>query len=300
MPIGSIDISPTYAGKRDIAVGIRTGDADEAEVLWVVQSGGYAGWKSQDLTQLNDAQGDPVGDIDIEALKFSPTYVGDAAIAIVFSNDEGAATDGTFYNIALRDLSSTSDVTGWAFTSSVEVKNQESDAGDSPDADEITIADLELPSDFSGQSASLRRAYISTDDGYITGLDTGIFRIDDTTVYTLMDTTTSLYEGKRIHSIAYYGTYASGKLIAGEAMGDACTAAVPTWFTDSPTVCPVPCWYPALKPPTGAGADCCGSETHGKNMGNADVIWSKDGTLAYAGTSSLGIVHADGYQRLSL
>ena len=35
-------------------------------------------------------------------------------------------------------------------------------------------------------------------------------------------------------------------------MGFPCTATVPTWFTDSPTTCPIPCWYPALKPTTGA------------------------------------------------
>ena len=78
----------------------------------------------------------------------------------------------------------------------------------------------------------------------------GIYRIDDTTIYVLMDTTATV--DKSIYSIAYFGTYASGKLLAGERMGFPCTATVPTWFTDSPTTCPIPCWYPALKPTTGA------------------------------------------------
>ena len=63
---------------------------------------------------------------------------------------------------------------------------------------------------------------------------------------------TSNVVNKSIYSIAYFGTYASGKLLAGERMGFPCTATVPTWFTDSPTTCPIPCWYPALKPTTGA------------------------------------------------
>ena len=63
---------------------------------------------------------------------------------------------------------------------------------------------------------------------------------------------TSSNADKSIYSIAYFGTYASGKLLAGERMGFPCTATVPTWFTDSPTTCPIPCWYPALKPTTGA------------------------------------------------
>ena len=66
----------------------------------------------------------------------------------------------------------------------------------------------------------------------------------------LMDTPTDV--NKSIYTIAYFGTYASGKLLAGERMGFPCTATVPTWFTDSPTTCPIPCWYPALKPTTGA------------------------------------------------
>ena len=75
-------------------------------------------------------------------------------------------------------------------------------------------------------------------DYCVAGVNHGIYRIDDNVVYTLMDNTNM--PGKAIYSIAYWGTYASGKLLAGEMLGYTCTATVPVWFTDSPTVCPDP------------------------------------------------------------
>jgi hypothetical protein len=124
----------------------------------------------------------------------------------------------------------------------------------------------------------LRRYYISIDDAGITG-KAGIYRFDYTIGYWLMPITST----KRISSIAYYGTYASGKLLAGEVLGNPCSATVMTWFTDAPTTCPIPCWYPALKPPTGAAGtnNCTGS-----GYGNAQVAWAPDGSIAYVATAS--------------
>ena len=287
LAIGAIDISPNYGGKRDIAVGVRTGDGTNALKIYLLQTGGFTGWKPQTIANLN-ANAAPITTADVVALKFSPTYVGDASIAVVLALPALAtADDGTFFNIALRDLStSANNIVGWAFPKSIEVKNSTATLGASPDATTIILADLELPSDFSGQSASLRRAYISLDAGGVATPDnSGIYRIDDTTVYELLDTTGQTATGKRITSIAYFGTYASGKLLAGEFNGQSCTATVPTWFTDSPTVCPVPCWYPALKPTTGAGICNCGVGIVAP--GHAWVTWSNDGSLAYVATSSL-------------
>jgi len=267
--IGCIDVSPDYGGKRDIAVGIRTGTAAAAFTIYVVQSRGFASWVLQSVTPT-------AATADVLALKFSPTYVGDAAMAVVYAD-----TSDTFYDVALRDLDD-NDVNEWVFgTPATSVEVTAGVAGTSPTATLILTADLELPSDFSGQSASLRRAYVSTDDTGAGGLSAGIFRMDDTTVYALMDLTGNTT--KRVASIAYYGTYASGKLLAGEVLGDDCAATVPTWFTDSPTTCPIPCWYPALKPTTGAaGTIAC----NGTNQGNAQVAWRPDGVLALVGTGS--------------
>jgi hypothetical protein len=294
--ISCIDISPSYgSGRRDIAVGVRRGVAALQMDMYVIQTGGFTGWVLQTWPvgslnlNLGSIDNPIVGGLgaDVVALKFSPTYVGDASLAVVFAaNTTNVAVDlGTFYNVALRDLSSgVNNIVGWAFPRSVEM-TATGVQGSSPDTSQIVSADLELPADFSGQSASLRRAYVSTD---AIADNTGIYRADDTTVYQLMNTT-GLYNaglGKRINSIAYFGTYASGKLLAGEYNGSTCTATVPTWFTDSPTVCPVPCWYPALKPTTGSAICNCGVGVMA--TGHASVVWSIDGTLAYAATSSLG------------
>ena len=103
----------------------------------------------------------------MEALKFSPTYVGDSSLVVVFSTGTGAGADtGTFYNVAIRDISTSgNNIVGWVWANSIEVvePNSPAMAGDSPASTTIVNADLQLPSDFSGQSASLRRAYISLD-----------------------------------------------------------------------------------------------------------------------------------------
>ena len=268
--IGCIDISPDYGGKRDIAVGIREGDGSGNFRIYVLQSISFANWKLQTVTPTVAGT-----TADILDLKFSPTYVGDSSLAVVFAN-----ANNTYYDVALRDLSN-NDIASWVFDPT-SVMVSDTNISDSPTASEIYTADLELPSDFSGQSASLRRVYISTDAAG-TGNSVGIFRLDNSTVYVLMDTTGLI--DKRISSIAYYGTYASGKLLAGEVLGSACTATVPTWFTDSPTTCPIPCWYPALKPTTGAGiTGACSTSSTGQ--GNTQVAWSAIAKLAFVATGS--------------
>jgi hypothetical protein len=167
----------------------------------------------------------------------------------------------------------------------------------SPQENEIITGEIQLPSDFSGQSSSLRRFYVCTDGipgaGPPPTFDVGVYRIDDNVIYTLMDnTTTSFAVGagvntRRAAHIAYWGTYASGKLLVGERLGEQCTANVPTWFTDSPTVCPVPCWYPAKKPVSGAGGEIDCFPING--YGNAMPVWSPTYAaqgVAYAVTSA--------------
>jgi len=263
--IRCISISVDYGGRRDIAVG--TVDGSGEGDVYVLKSTGFTGWIKQNFDDI------PLG--DFQAIKFSPSYASDGALVVVYSDDEA-----TYYNISLRDIDRNTH-RAFAFTTPVEVKDPSSPALASPGVDELNRADLELPSDFSGAAASLRRAYISLDawgSKAIDDCEDGIFRIDDTTVYTLMNTTNT--DNKAIYSIAYYGTFASGKLLAGERLGDPCAATVPTWFTDAPTTCPIPCWYPALKPTTGAA--CLES-----SAGGALVAWRADGQLAFAATGAL-------------
>ena len=275
--IRTIDVSPRYGEGHDIAVGTVTGAG--AGRIWVLKSTGFVGWLAQ-------AQPVVAGlGYDFFDLKFSPTYASDASLAAIFSDN----VTSTWYNIWLRDIDTNTTV-NWAFAATppgIEVRDPNAPTGSSPNLLTLNKADLELPSDFSGQAASLRRAYISLDTWTgapkaATNRD-GIFRIDDTTRYMLMDT--SQITNKSIYSIAYFGTYASGKLLAGERRGFPCTATVPTWFTDSPTTCPIPCWYPALKPTTGAANQAACATTQTGN-GGANVDWRADGVLAYAGTGS--------------
>lgn len=273
--IGDIDMSIYYGSNRDIAVGVR-GGVPGAFRLWVLQIPGSNPWKLQTVV--------PVANADIVALKFSPRYNEDASLAVVFCTDTA-----TYYNIAFRDILVNITIC-WAFSSpGVEVKSPNSPSNDSspgvsPEAATIVNAYIELPSDFNGQHASLRRTYISLNSvGAATKSTTardGIFRIDDAVAYVLMDS--SQIPTRSICSIAFYGTYASGKLLAGEVRGFPCTATVPIWFTDAPLECPIPCWYPSLKPPTGAAAQGACAQAYG----NAQVAWSPDGMLAYCGTSS--------------
>jgi len=270
-----IDISIDYGGKRDIGFITDNGQ------VWVRQSSGFSGWTNQTLGALSPAP------MVFYALKFSPSYSGDSALVLVYAD-----LNGSYYNVALRDLSSTNDIVGWAFGTSTEIAVI---AGDSPIMGQLLRACIQLPSDFSGQAASLRRAYISLDahvagTGFAPAAATdGIFRIDDTTVYLLMSTP---QQWKSIYSIAYFGTYASGKLLAGERWGYPCTATVPTWFTDSPTTCPIPCWYPALKPTTGAANQgTCAAGIH-DGVGAALVAWNADGSLSLVSTGSFTIYAA--------
>ena len=285
--ISCVDISPDYGGKRDIAVGTRDGTGVGACKMWTLQVPGFGNWSDQS----NPATGDPNNtwaDGDVLAATFSPSCASDATIALVCSASSAAAPayDGCFVITGVRDFDQ--NTTHWG--TPVWVSDPATQFVFSANCSSVVSACLRLPFDFSGLAASLRRFYISIDDGG--GVDmgggiiteSGIFRVDDTTVYELMDTTNAGHDGKRISSIAYYGTYASGKLLVGEVRGDPCWATVPTWFTDSPTTCPIPCWYPAKKPTTGAaGIPDCGAAT---GWGNAQVAWSADGATAYAATGS--------------
>jgi len=114
----------------------------------------------------------------------------------------------------------------------------------------------------------------------IGGRAAGVYRIDDTQVYRMTPPV-----AVSVSSIAHFGTCASGKLLAGEVLGDACTASVPTWFGDISTACGGACWYPALKLATGAAGVCnCTANTPG--FGNAQVAWNVDGSLAYCATGA--------------
>ena len=256
--ISVIAVSPLTAGNRDVAVGTRSGIG--AGDIWTMNSQRMFSWAKQGLNG------------DVMSLKFSPSYPGDNTIVVVFSN-----MLGTYLNAGIRDI--VANVTDWsAIYQQGPLEITAKDAGSSPRANQIISADLSLPYSFNGQVSTDRRYFISVDCPLASA---GIYRCDDSVGYRLMIAT----QFKRISSIAYYGNSSSGKLLAGEVLGTVCAASVMTWFTDSPFVCVIPCWYPAVKPPTGgAGIVNCTGPTYG----NARVEWSMEGSIAFTGTANSG------------
>jgi hypothetical protein len=247
--ISALAVSPGY-GYFDIAAGTRSGGTGNVYIYRASGSGGA--WSDQGFSG------------DVLAIRFSSNYRSDTSIAVLYST-----STGTYFNTGLHDLNAnTTDWTTLYNGSPPEVAT--AGAGTSPKSNQVIGGDLELPVDYSGQSPSMCRAYISLDS---TGGNAGVFRIDGTVVYQLLVATGS----KRISSIAYFGAYAGGKLLAGEVNGDPLRASVPIWYTDAPMGCPAACWYMSEKPPTGGA-------TSGR--GNAQVIWTPDGSRAYCGTGS--------------
>ncbi len=206
------------------------------------------------------------------SLKFSPNYTGDNTLVAVFSD-----MAGTYVTAGVRDIAANK--TDWmAIYKNGRVEITTKGAGSSPMASQIVSADVELPAGYTGQITFTRRYFISIDSP---AGSAGIYRLDDSTCYQLMTSSSS----RRISSIAYSGNLTSGKLLAGEVLGNTCSASVMTWFTDAPFNCSIPCWYPSIKPPTGGAgtANCIGP-----SYGNAAVFWSPDGSIAYAGTAGTG------------
>jgi len=247
--ISALAISPVY-GICDIAAGTRSGGAGE---VYVYKVGGMGGaWVAQGFSG------------DVLSIRFPSSYRADPSIAVLYST-----AAGTYFNAGIHDLNA--NTTDWdTVFSGNPPEITVSGAGGSPRAAQVVGGCLQLTADYSGQAPALCRAYISID---APGGNAGIFRVDDTVVYQLM----ASQPNRRISSIAYYGAYSGGKLLAGAVTGDATQGTVLTWFTDTPMTCPTACWYQTEKPPTGAGAS---------GYGNAIVMWSPDGSRAYCGTGS--------------
>ena len=293
--ISAMDISADFGGRK-IIVGTRDGSGLGSNNVQIMNLGDYGKWNIQDAQSSTSVATNPLTG-DVLAAKFSPSFADDSTIIVVYCNGTTARA-GTWLVTGVHKVRD--NVTAWQRQEDhVEIRNPRSNCGDSPKPNEIITSDLELPCDFSGRNASLRRFYVSTDAVDRTpgvNPNRGVYRIDDRDICTLMDNTatfglvTTNRIARRASSICYYGICASGKLLVGEVLGYGGQAAVLTWFTDSPTAHPIPCWYPALKPTTGAAGQAfglCSEDILG--YGNAQVAWSPDGTLAYVGTGSASL-----------
>lgn len=259
--ISCVDISMDYGGKCDIAIGTRTGGGTGG--VYVLQRPGFGGWADQILPAS-----------DVVALKFSPTYAGDSALVVV-----SATAADTRLHLGIRDTAT--NTTTWNSFGGYPVEIRDTNyAETSPTVAQLITADLELPEDFSGQTSSLRRYYVSTDvDPTALNVQSGVHRIDDTVAYWIRPPVTAPTNG-RISSIAYWGTYAGGMLLAGEVEADATTGMVYIWRTSDPV--------PVAGTPTWLKSSTHQSPTGGATSGfaNAQLVWSPDGTRVYCATSS--------------
>jgi hypothetical protein len=256
--IASLDISK-FHGNYDIAIGTRTGTGEGK--LLVFKMSGTGNWVDQGISS------------DILSIAFSPNYSSDSSIVVVSAN-----MIGCFLNLGIRDFVANTTIWNSWNPREITVTNP----GTSPKANQVKTADLELPSDFTGQISSTRRFFVSTNDGGLTG-SSGIFRIDDAMIYSIMPASGN----KMISSISYTGSTSGGKLLAGEVKANVSTASVDVWYCLNPmAICPQSnCiqWQKAAKPPTGGA---------GSGNANALVAWGHDGNKAYCATSSADLTGA--------
>lgn len=259
--ISCVDVSVEYvAGRRDIAVGTRDGAGGGK--VYVLKAGIVSpSWVDQGLTG------------DVVALRFSPEYYGDSSLVVI-----SATAAGTLLNLGSRDI--VNNTTTWNSDVNYPVTVVDTSyTGSSPDCTEIITADLELPFDFLGTDPNFRRYYVSIDAFDGVNYFGGIYRIDDSVVYSIpppIDFTTD-----RISSIAYRGACACDdcELLAGEVTEFTTSPGkVRIWRTSNPTA-GTPTWEPsdALKSPTGGG---------NSGYANAQVTWSPAGDRVYCATSS--------------
>lgn len=252
-------ISPGY-GRRDIAVGTSTGNGN-GRVLVNVVSGFPSGWQdmSTDATGWSNA--------DVFAIEYSPGFDADGSLLAIAAT--APPTDDTYLYIGIRDLGG--NTTTWNSFAGypVEICQSGQDTPGTP----LTYADLALPADYSGSFPSHRHVYACWSDNPPGTATAGnpnddVYRLDDTTSYRLLVRDIA-------YSLAHYGMFSRGKLLAGALL------AKPATFNPGPQVyctfnpqstCPT--WQSSQKPPTGP------SQTR--------VAWSPDGKAAYCGTSSAG------------
>jgi len=253
-------ISPGY-GRREIAVGTSTNNGNGR--VWVNTMNGFpSGWKdmSTGATGWSNA--------DIFAIEYSPGFASDSTILAIAATGPPPNTDDTYLYMGTRDPGG--NTTTWNASAGypVEISQSGQDTPGTP----LTYADIALPADYSGTLPSHRHVYACWSDnppGVATAGDPNddVYRLDDAVCYRL------LVRANAICSLAHYGMFSRGKLLAGAAI-----ASTTSLFRGPQVYCTLnpqsiyPTWQSSQKPPTGPG--------------QARVAWSADGKTAYCGTSS--------------
>ncbi len=260
-----ISISPQYGNNRwEVAVGTSTGFGNGR--VWVNQVAGFpSGW----YDMSSGATGwlpPPITGADVFAVRYSPNFAVDGTLLAIVATTP--PSDDVYLYIGSRDLGDK--LTKWNTLSGypVEICGSNQDSPGTP----LRYADIALPADYSGTTPWHRHVYISWSDNppatpSFGNPNDGVYRVDDTVCYRILTSPDA------ICSLAHYGTFTRGKLLAG-AVSSTQTEIFrgpQTYFSADPySTCPT--WQKSRKPPTGPG--------------QARVAWSPDGNVAYCGTSS--------------
>lgn len=262
-----IAISPSYGDSRwEIAAGTATGNGNGR--VWINQISGFpSGWYDMSSGAAGWLPA-PISGVDVFALEYSPNFAADLILlAIVASKPP---TEDTYLYIGTRDLGG--NTTRWNTWTGypLEICQSGQDTPGTP----LTYADIALPADYSGATPWHRHVYACWSDNPpgVTSFgnpNDGVYRLNDTVCYRILTTSDV------ICSLAHYGIFSRGKLLAGAATSTqtGIYRGPQVYFTANP-FSPYPTWQKSQKPPTGPG--------------QARVAWSPDGNIAYCGTSSTG------------
>jgi len=248
-------------GHREIAVGTSTNNGNGR--VWVNTMNGFPrGWEDMSTGAAGWSNA------DIFAIEYSPGLASDGTILAIAASGPPPNTDDTCLYMGARDLGG--NTTTWNSSAGypVEISQSGQDTPGTP----LTYADIALPADYSGTMPARRHVYACWSDnppGIATAGNPNddVYRLDDTVCYRLLVRTDV------ICSLAHYGMFSRGKLLAG-----ATTAKTVGLFRGPQVYCTFnpqsayPAWQSSQKPPTGPG--------------QARVAWSADGKAAYCGTSS--------------
>lgn len=274
-------ISPCYGSlRRELAVGTSTGNGG-GKVRVNVVNHFPSGWQDMS-TGANGWLATPaVLSTDVFAIEYSPSFAGDGTLLAVVASGPAPDTDDTYLYIGLRDLGSNNAVWNSFAGYPVEICQSGQDTPGTP----LTYADIALPSDYAGTAPSRRHVYACWSDNP-PGVSTAgnanddVYRIDNSVCYRL------LVRDHVISSLAHYGMYGRGKLLAGAAI-----ASTTTFCPGTQVYCALnpqstyPTWQGSQKPPTGSS--------------EARVAWSANGKVAYCGSrgsqSAFSISTNDGF-----
>lgn len=247
--ISCLAISYSNSGNRDIAVGTRSIGDTQGRLLTVHYSSSFSTtWADQSLPATA-----------ITSVKFSPNYISDQTMVVI-----SFTTAGTTLHLGKHDT--TLNTTQWdllgGYTGYPVALGTYS----------IIRTGIELPTDYVGTDLTLRGCFINVFDNTTAS---AVFYIRPTADIVKITT-----NGIRIYSIAYFGSNATGILLAGEATADPTKALGKVWQCGAAQVTSGPAtWTPSdtWKSPSGGG---------GTGRANVLLAWKPDGSTAYCGTSS--------------